>query len=60
MHSIESRFVTGPSNILFAGVYMSIIQPGKFTGWGREGVKSGPEKEDRQRTVINDLGHDVL
>ena len=39
MHSIESRFVTGPSNILFAGVYVSIFQPGNFTGWDSEGVK---------------------
>ena len=35
MHSIESRFVIGPSNILFAGVYV----PGNCTGCGGEGVK---------------------
>ena len=35
MHSIESRFVIGPSNILFVGVYV----PGNLTGWGSEGVK---------------------
>ena len=39
MHSIQSRFVIGPLNILFAGVYVSIFQPGNFTGWGSEGVK---------------------
>ena len=40
MHSIKSRFVTGPSNILFAGVYVSTFQPGGFTGWGSEGVNA--------------------
>ena len=39
MHSTESRFVIGPSNILFAGVYMCTFQPINFTGWGSEGVK---------------------
>ena len=32
MHSIESRFVIGPSNILFAGVHVSIFQPGSSEG----------------------------
>ena len=36
MHSTESRLVTGPLSILFAGVYVSIFQPGNFTGWGSE------------------------
>ena len=27
MHSIESRVVTGPSNMLFAGVYMCTFEP---------------------------------
>ena len=27
MHSIESRFLTGPSDILFAGVYVCTFQP---------------------------------
>ena len=39
MHSIESRLVIGPSNILFAGVYVYIVQLGNFTGWVSEGVK---------------------
>ena len=34
MHSIESRFAIGPSNMLFAGVYVSNFQPGKFTSCG--------------------------
>ena len=37
-HSIESRFVTGPSNILFGGVYVCTFQPGNFTGRGGERV----------------------
>ena len=38
--SIETRFVIGPSYILSAGVYVSILQPGNFTGWGSEGVNA--------------------
>ena len=38
MHSTESRFVMGPSNILSAGVYVYTFQPGNFTGWDSEGV----------------------
>ena len=30
---------TGPSNILFVGVYACTFQPGNFTGWAGEGVK---------------------
>ena len=40
MHSTESRFVTGPSNVLFAGVYVYTSQPGNFAGCCSEGVKS--------------------
>ena len=40
MRSIESRFVIGPPNTLFAGVYVCTFQPGNFTGWGSEGVNS--------------------
>ena len=29
--SIESRFVIGPSNILFVGVYAGTFQPGSLT-----------------------------
>ena len=43
MHSIESRFVIGPSNILFAGIYVCNFQPRNFTGWGSEGVKTEEE-----------------
>ena len=39
MHSTESRVFIGPSNTLFAGMYVSIFQPENFTGWGSEGVK---------------------
>ena len=39
IHGIQSRFAIGPSNILFAGVHLCTIQPGNFTGWGRDGVK---------------------
>ena len=41
MHSIESRFVIRPSNILSAGMYVCTFQPGNFTGCGTgsEGVK---------------------
>ena len=40
MHSVESRFVIGPSNTLSDGVYydMCTFQPGNFTCWGSEGV----------------------
>ena len=37
-HSTESRFVIGPSNILFAGVYVCTFDTGPFTGWSSEGV----------------------
>ena len=37
-HITEIRFVTGPSNILFAGAYVCSFQPGNVTGWGSEGV----------------------
>ena len=40
MHRTESRFVKGPSNILFVRVYVCTFQPGNFTGWGSEGVNS--------------------
>ena len=40
MDGIESRFVTGPSNILFGGVYLCTFQPGNFTGFGSEGVNT--------------------
>ena len=39
MHTIKSRFVIGPSNILFASLYVCTFKPGNFTGWGSEGVK---------------------
>ena len=38
MRSIESRFITGPSSILFGSVYGCAFEPGKFTGWGSEWV----------------------
>ena len=36
--STESRFVTGTSNILSAGMYVCTFQPGKLTGCGSERV----------------------
>ena len=38
LHTTESRFVTGPSNILFAGVFVCTFQPGNVTGWGNKAV----------------------
>ena len=38
MHNIDSRFVTGSSNILFVDVYLNTFQPGNVTSWGTEGV----------------------
>ena len=37
-HSIENRFVTGPSDILFSSVHVCTFEPDKITGWGSEGV----------------------
>ena len=34
MNSFESRVVTGPSNMLFAGVFVLTFQPGTFKSWG--------------------------
>ena len=42
MRSIESRFVTGPSNTLFGGAHVLAFQPGNFTGWDSDGVNSVP------------------
>ena len=38
IHSIESRFVTGPWNILLASLHMCTLQPRDFTSWGCERV----------------------
>ena len=38
MRSTESRFVIGPSIILFACVYVCTFQPGNFTGWAVKGL----------------------
>ena len=43
MHNIECRFVTRPSNIPFACVYVGTFQPGNVTGWGSEGVSAASE-----------------
>ena len=40
MHIIESRFVIGPSNTMFAGMYLRTFEPGNLTGWGSEGVNT--------------------
>ena len=54
MHSIDNRFVTGPSHILFGGVYVGTFQSGNFTGCGSEGVNQAvayhwddPQRKDR-------------
>ena len=39
MLNIKSRFVIGPSNILYTGMHVYTFQPGNFTGCGSEGVK---------------------
>ena len=49
MHSIESRFVKGPSKHVFAGVYVCTFQPGNFTGWSSEGVKDTIKEENNTR-----------
>ena len=47
MHSIESRCVTGPKHILFAGESVhQIIQPGNVTRWDSEGVNSTTANRD--------------
>ena len=46
MHGTEGRFVIGPSNMLFACVYVCTFQPGNVTGQGSEGVN----KEDMKYT----------
>lgn len=33
-HIAENKLVTGPKNILFAGVRVCTFQPGNFRGWG--------------------------
>ena len=38
MHSCESRFLIGLSDILFGGVYVCTFDRGNFTGWGSERV----------------------
>ena len=38
LHNTE-RFVTGPSNTQFDGVYVCSFQPGNFTGWGSEALR---------------------
>ena len=52
LHSTESRFVTGPSNSLFAGMYKRIFQPGNFTGWGSERVQEA--KQALQPCIIKE------
>ena len=53
MHSTKSRFVIGPSNILFGGVYVCTFQPGYFTGWVSEGVN---DKTEALRMRSNSTG----
>ena len=41
MHSIESRFVIGPSNILFAGVYLCPFSAEIVQAWAVKGLTVG-------------------
>ena len=61
VNSMDSRLVTGPSNILFAGVHVCTFQPGKFTGWGSERVKRGQRMWEWQRMKNKRLqgGHNL-
>ena len=36
---LKVRLVTGPSNMLFAGVYVCTFHPGNFKGGGSQAVK---------------------
>ena len=47
MHSIESRSVTGPSNVLFAGLHVCTFEPKNVTGWGSEWVKLEQTRADQ-------------
>ena len=43
IHSCEAASLNrpiGPSDILFAGVYVCTFRPGNFTGWGSEAVNA--------------------
>ena len=40
VHSIESKFVIGPSNILFGGGYVFTFDTGNVPGWVSEGVNT--------------------
>ena len=54
MHSAESRFVIGPSNVLFGSLYVCTFQPRIFTGWGSEGVNITENKGGGGRKRIFD------
>ena len=45
MHSIESRFVIGPSNTLFACVYMSTFQPENLAAGAVKGLGTGAQDD---------------
>ena len=46
MDSIESIYVTGPSNILFGSMYVCSFQSRNFTGRGSEGVNAVSVSEE--------------
>ena len=54
MHNIECIFVIG---LLFVGMHVCTFQPGHFTGWGSEGVKSSfpewPPGKDQLHNLYN-------
>ena len=55
IYCLQAKFVTRPSNILFASVYVSTFQPGNFIGWGSERVNEhgakGWQKSRSQRNT---------
>ena len=55
IHGLESRIVTGPSDTLFAGMYMCALQQGNFTGWNSEGVDKNEEEKG-----LSKLWNDVV
>ena len=54
MHSIECIFVIG---LLFVGMHVCTFQPGHFTGWGSEGVKSSFSEWPPGKDQLHNLYH---
>ena len=49
MHIVESRFVIGPSNILFGDVYECTFQPGNCTVKRLKGKEKKKEKKKEEK-----------